>query len=143
MRFWSTATPGSGATSEPVAMTMFLASSVVIAPSSAVTSTLPGPAILPAPLIQSTLFFLNRNSTPLVGRRAVLLGLIIAGRFSFGVDLDAELGEVLARPLEELGGVQQRLGRDAADVEAGAAQGRALLDAGDLQPSCPARIAAL
>ena len=36
--------------------------------------------------------------------------------------------------LEQLGGVQQRLGRDAADVEAGAAQRLAALDAGGLQP---------
>ena len=34
--------------------------------------------------------------------------------------------------LEQLGGVQQRLRRDAADVEAGAAEGRALLDHRDL-----------
>ena len=43
------------------------------------------------------------------------------------------LGEVVPRLLEQLGGVQQRLGRDAADVEAGAAMRRALLDHGDLQ----------
>ena len=33
----------------------------------------------------------------------------------------------------ELGGMQQRLGGDAADVEAGAAEGGALLDHGHLQ----------
>ena len=47
-------------------MTMFLVSRTLTEPSSAVTSTLPAPAILPAPLIHSTLFFLNRNSMPLV-----------------------------------------------------------------------------
>jgi hypothetical protein len=45
IRFWSTVDAASGAGSEPVAMTMFLAPSVVTAPSAAVTSTLPGPAI--------------------------------------------------------------------------------------------------
>ena len=47
-------------------------------------------------------------------------------------DADAHLGEAVAGLLEQLGGVQQRLRRDAADVEAGAAEGRVLLDHGDL-----------
>ena len=49
-------------------------------------------------------------------------------------DLDAEGGEVVARLVEQLGGMQQRLGRDAADVEAGAAKRLALLDDGHLEP---------
>ncbi len=49
MAFWSTSTPGTREGSEPVAMTMFLASSVCSAPSSALTATLPGPAMRPAP----------------------------------------------------------------------------------------------
>jgi hypothetical protein len=80
IRRWSTVTPGSPAGSEPVATTMALVSSVWPP-----TSTLPGPAILPAPLIQSTLFFLNRNSTPLV--RALTdsaFCCIIWPRFSLG-----------------------------------------------------------
>jgi hypothetical protein len=52
-------------------------------------------------------------------------------------DVDADPGEILRRQLEQLRGVQQRLGRHAADVQAGAAQGRAAVDplvhAGDLQ----------
>ena len=36
--------------------------------------------------------------------------------------------------LEQMRGVQQRLGRDAADIEAGAAERAALLDAGHLEP---------
>ena len=43
-------------------------------------------------------------------------------------DLDAVHGEIVARLLEQVRGLQQRLGRDAADIEAGAAEGRALLD---------------
>src|SRR5262249_40024340 len=44
------------------------------------------------------------------------------------VAVEAFLGEV-----EQLAGVEQGLAGDAADVEAGAAEGRALLDAGDGQ----------
>ena len=50
-------------------------------------------------------------------------------------DLDAPFGErAVIGLLEQLGGVEQGLGRDAADVEAGAAQRLAALDAGGLQP---------
>src|SRR5262249_33952629 len=45
---------------------------------------------------------------------------------------DAHLGEAVPGFLEHLGGVQQRLRRDAADVETGAAMGGALLDHADL-----------
>ena len=84
----------------------------------------------------SILFFLNRKATPSTfdftvaslwrhHRRQIELRR---------ADLHAELGEAVARLLEHLGGVEQRLRRDAADVEAGAAEGGALLDDGDLQP---------
>src|SRR5205823_1585367 len=43
-------------------------------------------------------------------------------------DADAHLAELVARFLVQLGGVKQRLGRDAADVEAGAAERLVLLD---------------
>ncbi len=49
MRSSSISTPGSGVTSEPVAMTMFLAESSVSLPSSPVTITLPLPAMRPLP----------------------------------------------------------------------------------------------
>ena len=48
-------------------------------------------------------------------------------------DHDAVHGEVVAGLLEQVRGLQQRLGRDAADVEAGAAQRRVLLDDRHLQ----------
>ncbi len=51
MRLLSTVTPGSGVGSEPVAMTMFLVSSTVSVPSSAFTTTLPGPSMRPQPLM--------------------------------------------------------------------------------------------
>ena len=47
-------------------------------------------------------------------------------------DDDAERGHAMPRLVEHFRGVQQGLGGDAADVEAGAAQRRALLDHGDL-----------
>ena len=47
-------------------------------------------------------------------------------------DLDAHAGERVAGLVEQLGRVQQRLRRDAADIEAGAAEGRVLLDHRDL-----------
>ena len=50
------------------------------------------------------------------------------------IDADAHLAEGMAGLLEQLGGVQQGLRGDAADVEAGAAMGGALLDHRDLQP---------
>ncbi len=63
--FSSISTPGRRATSEPVAMTIAFVSSVVSVPSAAFATTLPGAAMRPSPLIQSILFFLKRNATPL------------------------------------------------------------------------------
>jgi hypothetical protein len=47
--------------------------------------------------------------------------------------LDAHLGEAVACLLVELGGIQQRLRRNAADIQAGAAEGLVLLDHRDLE----------
>ena len=57
--FSSISRPGSVATSDPVAMTIFFVFSFF--PS---TSTVLASMILPNPLICSTLFFLNKNSIP-------------------------------------------------------------------------------
>ena len=59
--FSSIVTPRSGVTSEPDAMTMLFAL-WTLSP----TATSPGAVIFAQPLSQSTLFFLNRNSMPLV-----------------------------------------------------------------------------
>ena len=59
--FSSIVTPLSGVTSEPLAITIDFAPCTV--PS---TSTWPAAGIPAQPLSQSTLFFLNRNSTPRV-----------------------------------------------------------------------------
>jgi len=65
-------------------------------------------------------------------------GLVLEGEELLEVDgrradIDAHLGEGVARFVEEFRGMQQRLGGNAADIEAGAAQRVALLDAGDLE----------
>ncbi len=59
--FSSISTPGRLDASEPDAITIFLALWV-----SSPTFTCPAAGIVAQPLIQSTLFFLNRNSMPLV-----------------------------------------------------------------------------
>ncbi len=57
----STSAPGTFAASEPEAMMMCFASWM-----SSPTLTLPASGMEPQPLSQSILFFLNRNSMPLV-----------------------------------------------------------------------------
>ena len=126
----SISTPLSGATSEPVAMTIALASTMCSAPSSPATRTLPGPAMLPVPLEGVDLVLLEQEGDAGGVRlhHAVLVahhGREVELRRA---DLDAEALESVAGQLEHLGDVQQRLGRDAADVQAGAAEGRHLLD---------------
>ena len=129
-------TPGSGITSEPVAMTMFLASSVCSPPPSASRRPCRRPAAAPAPLtIGRPCSCLNRNSMPLVRSSTTLsLRASIAGRSSATpADLDAVRRQMRRRLLVELRGLQQRLRGDAADIEAGAAERAALLDAGRLE----------
>ena len=115
-------------------MTMFLVSTICVLPSLPFTSTLPAPRIVPVPLMTSILFFFIRNSTPLtLPSMPSCLNFIIAGRSSFGAPTaDAHLGERVPGFLEQFGRIQQRLRRHAADIEAGAAERRVLLDHGDL-----------
>ncbi len=54
------------------------------------------------------------------------------GKVELGLDLDAHAGEGVGGFSVTLARVQQRLRRNAADIEAGASVGRALLDHGDL-----------
>ena len=56
--------PGSRATSEPVAMTMLLVSSVCAPPAASRTSTLPGAPMVAVPCMVSILFFFIRKATP-------------------------------------------------------------------------------
>ena len=84
----------------------------------------------PVPWKAAILFFLNRKATPLVVASTTSpLRFISWAKSSLGgAEHDAVHGEVVARLLEQMRGLQQRLGRDAADIEAGAAEGGALLD---------------
>ncbi len=56
-------------------------------------------------------------------------------------DADPHAGEIVRRFLEQVRGVKQALRGNAADVEAGAAEGLFLLDHRVFSPSCAARIA--
>ena len=133
MRFSSISMPFSRAMSEPVAMTMFLVSTTCVLPSLPDTSTLPVPRIFPLPLMTSILFFFIRNSTPLtLPSMPCCLKFIIEGRSSFGAEtLTPIFAKECAGLLEHFGRMQQRLRRHAADIEAGAAERRVLLDHGD------------
>ena len=104
-------------------------------PSTTVTSTLPGAgdAARRRGSVDLVLLAQERDAVGVALHALVLVGQHRARDRASGVDLDAHAGEAVAGLLEELGGVQQRLGGDAADVEAGAAVRRALLDDGDLQ----------
>ena len=99
------------------------------------------------PLIQSILFFLNRNSTPpvsaltILSLRAWTCVHVEADRARLA-DRQAPLLPVL-RDLERVGVLEQRLGRNAAPVEARAAEHRRAFDDGGLQTGAArARIAA-
>ena len=143
-RFWSTSTPGTREGSEPVAITMFLVSSVRSDPSSALTVTLPGPSMRPSPWTHSALFFLNRNSMPLVS--AVTLSpfcLCIWSRSSSGSTLmPSEAKPVLASANSSeacssaLDGMQPTFRQVPPSVPRFSTQAT-------LSPSWPARMAAL
>ena len=118
--------PAGGAGSEPVAMTMFLASRVVSDAVRGRDLDLAGAGDAARALDPVDLVLLEQELDALGqgGRPLSSFCFIICGRLSLGVDVDAEAGEVLGRHLVQLRGVQQRLGRHAADVQAGAAQRR-------------------
>ena len=116
-------------------MTIALVSRSFSLPSSPLTTTLPGERMLPSPKTASILFFLNRKATPLTLAATVSsLCFISAAWSSFGAPTTTPSGaKPVRRLLEHLGGVEQRLRGDAADVEAGPAQRLALLDHGHFQ----------
>ncbi len=131
----STLTPGMPPAREPVAMTMFFVSRTVSAPLAPATFTLPMAGIEPTPKWTSILFFFIRKATPsTLAFTTASLCAIIALRSSFGgSDHHPELRQAVASFGEHLGSVQQRLRRDAADVEAGAAERLVLFDYRRLQ----------
>ena len=111
-------------------MTMDLASSVCVLPSAPLTSTLPAAAIRPAPMKGIDLVFLEQELDAL---DVAVDARVLECHHRLEIELgrghaDAHFAERVAGLLEQFGRVQQSLRRDAADVEAGAAEGRALLD---------------
>ena len=131
----SISTPGSFATSEPVAMTIALVSISFSLPSSPLTTTLPGERMLPSPVNAVDLVLLEQERDAVdVGGDGLVLVLHQRGEVELRrADHHAERRQPMARLLEHFGGVQQRLRGDAADVEAGPAERLALLDHSHLQ----------
>ena len=98
MRFSSMSMPLRRATSEPVAMTIALVSSICVLPSAAFTSTLPGAAMRPTPLKTFDLVLLEQEGDALdVAVDALVLELHHGGKIELGrADPDAHLGERVA-----------------------------------------------
>ena len=133
MRCSSMAMPGTPATSDPVAMAMDLVSTSCFSPLMKVTSTLPGPMMRPVPWKWSILFFFKQKRDAIdIALHALILEGEHGGKIELGLHLDAHGGEAVAGFGIGLAGMEQRLGGDAADIEAGAAMGGALLHHGDL-----------
>ena len=76
-------------------------------------------------------FVLAKKKLDALGELAHHLVLLRHHRrqIEFDLRLDADTGEIAMRFMEAFAGMQQRLGRDAADIEAGAAECAALVDA--------------
>ena len=129
--FSSTVTPGSGITSEPEAIRMFFAASVSLTAPSSPSDRDRARLLDAAGALERGDLVLAEQEGDALGRRFDHLALAL---HELGEverrrrHLDAVHGEIVARLLEQVRGLQQRLGRDAADIEAGAAEGRALLD---------------
>jgi hypothetical protein len=97
--------------------------------------------IVPFPWKASILFFFSEELDPLdVAGDALVLEAHHLLEVEFrGRNFDAEIGEMVARFREEFGGMEQRLRRDAANVETRPAMSCAFLDDGRLEPElgCP------
>ncbi len=133
--FSSIATPGSGATSEPVAMTIAFVSIVCFAAVRRRHFDLArrDDACRADERIDLVLLEQEGDAVDIGGNRVVL---VLHHRHEIELRLagdDAEGGEIMRGLGELFGGMQQRLRGNAADVEAGAAEGLALFDDGDLQ----------
>jgi len=130
----SKATPGRGVGSEPVAMTMFLVQRGLGA-ALGFDLDFAGAGDAAEALHHVDLVLLHQEFDALgQGLDAVVLGLVHLGQVQLGLHFDADAGEFDVGGLIQFRGVQQGLRRHAADVQAGAAQGRALFDQGGLQP---------
>ena len=120
--FWLTCMPGSIRTVAPVARIRLSNEYDVVPPSWSLTSIALAPVIVPQPSISVILFFFIRKWTPLTmpaltwrDRAWVGPNVIVAS------PVDAVLVLVVGEHVRQLGVPEQRLGGDAADVEADAA----------------------
>ena len=112
---------------------MFLVSSVCVLPSAPLTSTLPARDDAAGAVERIDLVLLEQKLDALdVAVDALVLERHHRLEIELGLaDADAHLGEAVSGLLEQFGGVQQRLRGNAADIQTGAAVGRALFDHGD------------
>ena len=120
---------------EPVAISTCRAVSVRFLPPPASTSTALGPPRRPTPLhgLDAVLLHQELDALGVLVHHAPLVGLGLEQVEPRVRALDAELGGV-ADVVEHLGGVEQRLGRDAAAQRAGAAELGVLLHQRHLHP---------
>ena len=119
---------------EPVAMTMFLVSSCVTFAVRARDFDLAGAEDFADAVIAVDLVLLEQERDAVdVRRHGVVLVLEHRRQIELRLHLDAERGEIMLGLVHHLGGMQQRLGGNAADIEAGAAEGLLLLDHRGLQ----------
>ena len=144
MRFSSMSTPGSRATSEPVAMTIALGLERLRLAVGGLHLDLAGRGDAAGAAKRLDLVLLEQELDALdVAVDALVLVLHHGREIELGLaDLDAHAGRSsCAGLLVQLGGMQHRLRGNAADIEAGAAEGRVLLDHAIFMPSCAARMA--
>ncbi len=134
---------GSSMACEPIARQMFRAS-ISAAPASPVMEILPPPARVARAVEDGDLVLLHQHRDA-VGE--LFDDAALAGQHRFEVEAHGAEDDPVARRLvaslfEELGRLEQRLGGDAPDVEAGAAEGAARFSIrAVLSPSWAARMA--
>src|SRR3974377_2172890 len=124
IRFSSISIPRSLATSEPVAIAIALASSVCVLPPSPCTPTLPadpaGRGDARGAMKRVDLVLLQQEVDAL---HVTIDALVLERHHGLKIELrrtdaDTHLGKRMPRLLEQFGGMQQRFGWDAADVQA-------------------------
>ena len=125
---------GSSTGAEPVAMTKFLAVTATGAPAPLTESSV-GDVKEASPVMTVTLRAFASEGDPAdeLGDDGVLALQERGDVGRDGADPDAVVGGVVAGEDELLGGIEERLARDAAHVEAGPPEGGALLDQRDLE----------
>ena len=142
MIFSSISTPGRRATSEPVAMTIVFGLDFVVVPPARGHLDLAGRRDLAVPRKVDLVLLEQEGDAIDIGGDGIVLVLHHGGKIELRLaDDDAERRETMGGLVEFLGGLEQRLRGDAADVEAGSAKVLRFSTTATLRPSCAARIA--